>query len=84
MSKLEKVIRDINESGYEDGTHGAGHPASIEEYKDTIKGIFTELLGEVEARSTDDTTLQSWSNEDYKAFGKNELKVELLNKIAEL
>ncbi len=39
MSNLEKLIRDINNSGYEDGELGAGHPASVDEWKREFKKI---------------------------------------------
>lgn len=36
---LEDVIRDIREDAYEDGTHGAGHPFSVEKDKQAIKDV---------------------------------------------
>lgn len=42
-----------------------------------IKQEFLALVGEMEARETEDMSLQSWSKEDYKAFGRNELRAEL-------
>ena len=39
-----------------------------------------EMIGDMEERETDDTSLQSWGKEDYEAFGRNMLRQELRNK----
>lgn len=52
--------------------------------KQQVKDIFLELIGDVEQRETDDMSLKSWTPDDYKAFGKNELKVELYRKAEHL
>lgn len=39
MSKLHDLIREINNSGYQDGEFGAGHPMSIEDWKRDFKKI---------------------------------------------
>jgi hypothetical protein len=51
---------------------------------DDIKEMFLGLLGEMEHRETEDMSLKSWTPEDYKAFGRNELRSELIKKIGEL
>ncbi len=43
-----------------------------------------ELIGDIEQRETTDMSLSSWTPEDYKAFGKNELKIELKQAFNEL
>ncbi len=52
--------------------------------KNNIKRLILELIGDVEQRETEDMSLKSWSTDDYKAFGKNELKLELRNKVEAL
>jgi hypothetical protein len=44
MSKLDILIRRINDSGYEDGENGAGHPASIDEWKNDFKDIIQQMF----------------------------------------
>lgn len=46
--ELEGIIRAIREDAYEDGGHGAGHPASVDEDKRKIKTLFLDLFKEVE------------------------------------
>ena len=84
MSKLDKAIRDIQESSYQDGGFGAGYPASIDADKDKIKNMFTELLGDMESRTTEDMSLKSWTVDDHKAFARNGLRTEIIKKINEL
>lgn len=48
--------------------------------KAAIKAYIAELLGEMESRETEDMRLKSWTPEDYKAFGRNELRAELRQK----
>lgn len=45
---LGAVIRAIREDAYEDGSNGAGHPASIDEDKRKIKAVFMDLFKEVD------------------------------------
>lgn len=84
MSKLDEIVRAIREDAYEDGGYGAGHPASIDGDKKKITDLFVELLGKMEGRETEDLSLKGWTNEDYKAFGRNGLRSELLKKINKL
>jgi hypothetical protein len=43
-----------------------------------------ELIGDMEERETDDMALKSWTPEDYKAFGRNELRGQLMKDINNL
>lgn len=52
--------------------------------KNNIKRLMLELIGDVEHRETSDMSLKSWSTADYKAFGCNELKIELRKKVEAL
>jgi len=52
--------------------------------KQQIKNLMLELIGDVEQRETEDMTLKSWTPDDYKAFGKNELKIKLRQKVEQL
>ena len=60
----------------------------FKEAKQAIKQLmvneFEKLLGELEYRETFDMSLSSWSTDDIKAFGKNELKNELRQKLNQL
>lgn len=53
-------------------------------YNQQIKELFLELVGDVEQRETTDMSLKSWTSDDYKAFGRNELRIELRQKVEEL
>jgi len=60
--------------------------SSHEEYDTAIKSLnktylelVLEIIGDIEQRETEDMSLLSWTPEDYKVFGKNELKIELRN-----
>jgi len=84
MSKLDEIL---GESALEIQQYGATPEefgSSPEIPKEAIKDLMLELIGDMEERETSDMTLKSWTNEDYKAFGKNELKAELRQKVAEL
>lgn len=60
---------------------------ALETGKQAIKQLmvdeFEKLIGDMEYRETFDMGLSSWSNEDYKAFGRNELRAELRQKLEE-
>lgn len=71
MSKLEDLYH-------------AANAIEFDGWDDDIKGLIMSMVGEPEARETTDMTLGSWTPEDYKVFGKNELIVELKNKIEAL
>lgn len=55
-----------------------------QEAKQRVKDFFMELIGEMERRETTDMSLKSWTPEDYKAFGRNELRIELQQKVEQL
>lgn len=60
---------------------------NFKEAKQAIKQLmvdeFEKIIGDMEYRETEDMSLGSWSNEDYKAFGRNELRIELRQKLKE-
>jgi hypothetical protein len=43
VTRLQAIIREINESGYGDGRNGAGHPYDISEWEQQIKDLFLQL-----------------------------------------
>ena len=47
----------------------------------SIQKLVEELIGDPEYRETDDMSLKSWTPEDYKAFGRNRLRIELKAKL---
>lgn len=60
---------------------------AVKAYKKKIQEHFLkealELIGDMEERETEDMSLQSWGKEDYKAFGRNELRAELRTKLTD-
>jgi len=46
-----------------------------------IQEIIKECIGEMEYRNTEDMSLSTWSAEDLKAFGRNELRNEIMNNL---
>jgi hypothetical protein len=44
---------------------------------------FEKLIGDMEYRETFDMGLSSWTTDDIKAFGRNELRIELRQKLEE-
>ena len=40
-----------------------------------------DAVGEMELRETEDMSLKSWTPEDYKAFGRNQLRAEVLERL---
>lgn len=79
MSKLDDILEEPLEISGQT-IRFAGDPAT----ELALKELMLELIGELEQRETDDMSLKSWTNEDYKVFGKNELKIELRQKVEEL
>lgn len=95
MSKLDDILDDCyaGDVGWThdqlDGTSLLGlELEAIEkkklESKDDIKTLIREIIGDLEQRETDDSSLKSWTPEDYKAFGRNELRVKLLGEVDKL
>lgn len=76
MSKLDDIL--------DDPSYMAEGGTTPEVKKQQIKDLIRELIGDVEQRETEDMSLNSWTPEDYKAFGKNELKIELRRRVNEL
>jgi hypothetical protein len=73
-AKVRETLRDLH-----------GQATSVNKALDQLDTIyrdfFLELIGDVEQRETEDLSLQSWTPEDYKAFGKNELRVKLRQQV---
>lgn len=83
MSKLDDIIIEHREWMRGVRTdHLIG--SSSGETKLAIKNLMKELIGEPEYRKTGDMSLQSWTSEDYKQFGKNELIIEIIQKVEQL
>ena len=58
-------------------------PEINENQKKLLLRELLELVGESEYRETLDMGLSSWANDDFKAFGQNELKVKLRQKLTD-
>ena len=95
MSKLDDLLNDIAEGErswiYDqlDGTSFIKNELDlvdnkVSEAKQQLKDLMLELVGQPEQRETDDMSLKSWTPDDYKAFGRNELIVKLRNEIEQL
>jgi len=53
-------------------------------FKAEVKEMMLALIGDMEQRETEDMQLKSWTNEDYKAFGRNDLRSKLISKVVAL
>lgn len=91
MSKLDDILTKLENTVAQDTAQrlsGNGGRISPKHHhaqkKQQIKDLMRHLIGEPEERATTDMSLQSWTNDDYKMFGKNELRVELWQKIEAL
>ena len=51
--------------------------------KQLMADEFEKMIGDIEYRETSDMGLSSWTTDDIKAFGRNELKIELRQKLEE-
>ena len=52
-------------------------------FKQDLYQLIEWIIGDMEGRQTTDMSLQSWTHEDYKAFGKNELIIEQRNRLSQ-
>lgn len=80
MNKLEGIL---NRHAWDEGKH-LPERSVCPQCREEIKALMLELIGEPQYRETTDMSLQSWTPEDYKAFGKNELIAEIKAKVAAL
>lgn len=82
MSKLQDIIRDINNDGYEDGQLGAGHPASIVKWEEQIKDLILVLIGN-DYPNTDDYDEYDANTKDpaLRDQGANAEKANLRRKV---
>lgn len=46
-----------------------------------ILNLIESVIGDMEHRETEDMGLKSWTPEDYKAFGRNELRADIKSKL---
>lgn len=82
-----RVDADVAYSEVKDNVH------TVEEYHNALKKIEDlalsdiskiideEVIGNMEYRETEDMSLKTWSDEDLKAFGRNELRNEQREKL---
>ena len=94
MSQLRNLVKEMlplpdevkddegNIQSYEE--RKANNEAMRLYYEQELRDLMLELVGDMEERETSDMTLKSWAMDDYKAFGRNELRCELLKKIGDL
>ncbi len=81
MSKLDDTLNDLVKvaSGIV-----IAPDYTVDTAKQRIKEMVLEMAGDMERRETEDMALNSWTPEDYKAFGRNELRIELIKKLEAL
>lgn len=75
----EALVNLIHDLGND--TNPKTREETIELSLPSIIELVEELIGEPEYRETDDMSLNSWTPEDYKAFGRNRLRNELKAKL---
>ena len=92
-NKIEALVHLIGcqayDVGYNEGVSGDDSKSmdkveeleaeAIKSLNKTYLELVLEIIGDIEQRETEDMSLLSWTPEDYKVFGKNELKIELRN-----
>lgn len=82
MSKLDDMFDEL------DIQNGKRRPDTAEEVRNQlrphIKTLMLDIIGDMEQRETEDMSLKSWSNDDYRAFGRNEFRGELIKKVNDL
>ncbi|HEY5806163.1 MAG TPA: hypothetical protein VIS56_02125 [Candidatus Saccharimonadales bacterium] len=83
MSKLDEISYEVY-GGFRPIHPDGSYKNITDKTRQQIKDVFLELIGDVEQRETEDMSLKSWTPEDYKAFGKNELRIELYDKVNKL
>ena len=89
MSKLDKILREYIYDYHENCDDSCGKKADYTDLMCEIKQLFQELIDEVighdlEYRETEDLSLKTWSADDMKAFGRNELKIYQRQRAIEL
>jgi len=78
MSKLDDILKECSMGNVN------SQADRIAIAKQQLKDLMVDLVGDVEFRETEDMTLGSWTPDDYKEFGRNELKIALHQKIEKL
>jgi len=79
-SVLDKLAVDAMFHGQ--NPEGNSKPSVDQALKD-IAQIIDEAIGDMEYRETEDMSLKTWSAEDLKAFGRNELRNEIKSNLRE-
>lgn len=77
-----KTIRTILEEIFDKAYKGVLDDSHLDlALSDISKIIDEEVIGDMEYRETEDMSLKTWSAEDLKAFGRNELRNEQREKL---
>jgi len=89
--ELDEILKEVINafSNASAGYKVIGIEEEVVEAKKEIKQLFQELVDgvighDLEYRETDDMSLSSWTNEDYKACGRNELRNDIRQRAKEL
>jgi hypothetical protein len=85
MSNLKKditqILANLYSQAYADGAVGHSRNDDILTAHKEIINLIESVVGEMEQRETEDMGLKSWTPEDYKAFGRNELRADIKSKL---
>lgn len=77
---IDEILMDY--VGYSRKAGQAREPNSPK-LKQALIEYFMGIVGEMEQRETFDYSLSSWTSDDMKAFGRNELRIEIRAKLKE-
>lgn len=87
-TESDKSIDEIIEAYIGSLWETLGSPKKYKEantsFKSDIYSLLMDVIGDMEYRETLDMGLSSWTNEDFKAFGRNELRNEQRQKLNQL
>lgn len=86
MSSIRSILEEVYNAGEgrdfrQEGTMSDSIDQAL---SDISKIIDEEVIGDMEYRETEDMSLKTWSAEDLKAFGRNELRNEQREKLNEI
>lgn len=78
---ITQILANLYSQAYADGAVGHSRNDDILTAHKEIINLIESVVGEMEQRETEDMGLKSWTPEDYKAFGRNELRADIKSKL---
>ena len=67
--QIQEIVYNVIDMGLEEDD-------AVKQLLNLFKQYGEEVIGDVEYRETEDMSLSSWTDEDKKAFARNELIIE--------